>query len=177
MLGTELRGKQLGIVGVGRIGRAVAAQAPAFGMTAVFARAARADRRRRGDCRSTSCSSTSDVVSLHVPLTPRDAAPDRSAGAGADEAVGVPGQHGARAGRRRGGARVGARAAADRRRRARRLRATSPTSIRSCSSLENVLLVPHLGSATRETRTAMADLAVRNVLAVLDGQPPLTPVA
>jgi lactate dehydrogenase-like 2-hydroxyacid dehydrogenase len=41
---------------------------------------------------------------------------------------------------------------------------------------ENVLLVPHLGSATRETRTAMADLAVRNVLSVLDGKGPLTQV-
>ena len=38
MLGTELRGKQLGIVGSGRIGRAVATKAPAFGMTTVFAR-------------------------------------------------------------------------------------------------------------------------------------------
>src|SRR5439155_22346559 len=35
MLGTELRGKQLGLVGVGRIGRAVAAKAPAFGMRVV----------------------------------------------------------------------------------------------------------------------------------------------
>ena len=43
-------------------------------------------------------------------------------------------------------------------------------------SLENVLLVPHLGSGTTETRTAMADLAADNVLAVLDGRPPLTPV-
>jgi glyoxylate reductase len=42
--------------------------------------------------------------------------------------------------------------------------------------LENVVLVPHLGSATVETRTAMADLAASNVLAVLTGQPPLTPV-
>jgi len=42
--------------------------------------------------------------------------------------------------------------------------------------LESVVLVPHLGSATTETRTAMADLAARNVLAVLSGQPPLTPV-
>ena len=42
--------------------------------------------------------------------------------------------------------------------------------------LENVLLVPHLGSATTETRTAMADLAVENVLAVLAGKLPLTPV-
>ena len=41
---------------------------------------------------------------------------------------------------------------------------------------QNVLLAPHLGSATRETRTAMAELAVRNVLAVLAGEAPLTPV-
>src|SRR5207249_1588448 len=44
-------------------------------------------------------------------------------------------------------------------------------------SLDSVLLVPHLGSATRETRTAMADLAARNIIRVLSGQPALTPVA
>ncbi len=43
-------------------------------------------------------------------------------------------------------------------------------------SLENVLLVPHLASGTTETRTAMADLAVENVIRVLSGRPPLTPV-
>ena len=43
--------------------------------------------------------------------------------------------------------------------------------------LENVLLIPHLASATTETRTAMADLAISNVLHVLDGRAPLTPVA
>ncbi len=43
-------------------------------------------------------------------------------------------------------------------------------------AFENVVLVPHLGSATRETRTAMADLAARNMIAVLSGKPPLTPV-
>jgi glyoxylate reductase len=42
--------------------------------------------------------------------------------------------------------------------------------------LDNVVLAPHLGSATTETRTAMADLAVHNVIAVLSGHPPLTPV-
>ncbi len=42
--------------------------------------------------------------------------------------------------------------------------------------LENVLLIPHLASATTETRTAMADLAVSNALAVLGGQAPLTPL-
>jgi lactate dehydrogenase-like 2-hydroxyacid dehydrogenase len=42
--------------------------------------------------------------------------------------------------------------------------------------LENVVLVPHLGSATLETRTAMAVLAARNALAVLAGEPALTPI-
>ena len=42
--------------------------------------------------------------------------------------------------------------------------------------MENVVLAPHLGSATRETRTAMIDLAVSNVIEVLSGRPPLTPV-
>jgi glyoxylate reductase len=43
--------------------------------------------------------------------------------------------------------------------------------------LDNAVLAPHLGSATRETRLAMADLAVRNVIAVLSGEPALTPIA
>jgi D-isomer specific 2-hydroxyacid dehydrogenase, NAD binding domain len=42
---------------------------------------------------------------------------------------------------------------------------------------ERVVLAPHLGSATEATRRAMGELAVRNVLAVLAGNPPLTPVA
>jgi glyoxylate reductase len=42
--------------------------------------------------------------------------------------------------------------------------------------LESVLLAPHLASATVETRTAMAELAVKNVVAVLEGKPPITPV-
>ena len=43
-------------------------------------------------------------------------------------------------------------------------------------TLENVLLIPHLASATTETRTAMADLAATNAMAVLNGQPAVTPV-
>jgi glyoxylate reductase len=46
----------------------------------------------------------------------------------------------------------------------------------SLLTLENVVLAPHLGSATRDTRTAMADLAVRNVLAVLGGREAITRV-
>src|SRR5947207_3444729 len=61
MLGMELRGKQLGIIGRGRIGRAVAAKAPAFGMRAVFA---------KRDMGLDELLVTSDVVSLHTPATP-----------------------------------------------------------------------------------------------------------
>ena len=43
-------------------------------------------------------------------------------------------------------------------------------------TLENVLLIPHLASATTETRTGMADLAASNAIAVVSGQPPVTPV-
>ena len=42
--------------------------------------------------------------------------------------------------------------------------------------MENVVLAPHLGSATRETRTAMIERAVDNALAVVRGRPALTPV-
>ncbi len=41
---------------------------------------------------------------------------------------------------------------------------------------ENALLIPHLGSATRETRTAMCNLAARNLIEVLEGRPPVTPI-
>ncbi|CAI8965822.1 MULTISPECIES: 2-hydroxyacid dehydrogenase family protein [Bacillus] len=42
--------------------------------------------------------------------------------------------------------------------------------------LKNVVLTPHVGNATFETRDAMAEMAVRNILAVLEGEEPLTPV-
>jgi glyoxylate reductase len=43
--------------------------------------------------------------------------------------------------------------------------------------LSNVVLTPHLGSGTRQTRKAMTRIVVDNVLAVAHGRPPLTPVA
>ena len=61
MLGTELRGKQLGIIGRGRIGRAVAARAPAFGMTAVFG---------KQDMSIDELLISSDVISINTSLRP-----------------------------------------------------------------------------------------------------------
>ena len=43
-------------------------------------------------------------------------------------------------------------------------------------TLENVVLVPHMARATTETRTAMYDLVARNVVSVLSGGPPVTPI-
>lgn len=176
MLGTELRGKQLGIVGAGRIGRAVAAKAPAFGMTAVFAR--RPGSTATGDDSRTldEVLVTSDVISLHVPASASTrhlidrkafARMKRSAylvntarGSVVDEDALVWAL----------GERLIAGAALD-------VYSNEPSVPPGLTAFENVILAPHLGSATRETRIAMADLAVRNVLAVLAGAAPLTPIA
>jgi glyoxylate reductase len=175
MLGTELRGKQLGIVGFGRIGQAVAARASVFGM-----RVAYAARRDAGVAGAEFMSidrllNSSDVVSLHVPLTTDTrhlidkraiARMKRSAylintarGPVVDEeALAWALQQHLLAG-----------AALD-------VYENEPAVHPDLLRLENVLLVPHLGSGTTETRLAMASLAVDNVVEVLSGRPPLTPV-
>src|SRR5688572_24772141 len=70
MLGMELRGKQLGLVGVGRIGRAVAEKAPAFGMTVAYAEPAAINLPGAAHMPLDRLLATSDVVSLHVPMIP-----------------------------------------------------------------------------------------------------------
>jgi glyoxylate reductase len=175
LLGMELRGKQLGLVGTGRIARAVATRAGAFGMRVVFAARRHIDS-FDGDLISLDrLLVSSDVVSLHVPLTPETthlidrkslARMKRSAylintsrGPVVDEeALAWALQNHLLAG-----------AALD-------VYEREPAVHPDLLQLENVLLVPHLGSATTETRTAMADLAAENVLAVLAGRPPMTPV-
>ena len=87
MLGTELRGKQLGLIGRGRIGRAVAAKAPAFGMTAVFAQARHVARRTP---RQLGCGLDSYAGDA------RNASSVQPANARADEAIGAPRQYRAR---------------------------------------------------------------------------------
>jgi glyoxylate reductase len=174
MLGMELRGKQLGVVGRGRIGRAVAAKAPAFGMTAVFA--TRSGRPANADEVSLDqLLLSSDVVTLHVPLMDSTLhLIDRRALARMKRsAILVNTSRGPVVDEEALGWALGERliagAALD-------VYEHEPEVHPSLLKFENVVLVPHLGSATRETRTAMVDLAVSNVLAVLDGRPALTPV-
>jgi len=175
MLGTELNGKQLGLVGVGRIGRAVAARAPVFGMRVVYTEPRDVDLPGAENVSLDRLLNTSDIVSLHVPLLPETrhlidkkslARMKRSAylintarGPVVDEAaLAWALQHHLLAG-----------AALD-------VYENEPAVHPELLKLDNVLLVPHLASATTETRTAMADLAAENVLAVLAGRPALTPV-
>jgi glyoxylate reductase len=174
LLGTELRGKQLGIIGRGRIGRAVADKAPAFGMQTVFA--ARPGRAPASDERSLDeVLLGSDVVSIHTPLTPdtRHLIDRRALARMKRSALLVNTSRGPVVDEEALawalGERLIAGAALD-------VYENEPAVHPALLKMESVVLAPHLGSATRETRTAMADLAVSNVLAVLDGKSPLTPV-
>ena len=186
MLGMELFGKQLGVVGAGRIGRAVAARASVFGMKVVFAapKGSNDITDRSQWAKSLKDSSvmpldrllaTSDVVSLHVPMTsdthhlidrealvnmkPSAYLINTSRGPVVDEdALVLALREGLIAG-----------AALD-------VYEREPMVHSGLLGLSNVVLSPHLGSATHETRTAMADLAARNLMEVLSGNLPITPI-
>jgi len=175
MLGMELRGKQLGLVGMGRIAQAVAEKAPAFGMHVAYSSRTPKDLPGAEHMPLDRLLATSDVVSLHCPMTPETkhlidqtalARMKRSAylintarGPIVDEAALAWALR----------ERVITGAALD-------VYEHEPQIPPELLRLENVLLIPHLASATIETRTAMADLAVSNVLAVLAGRSPVTPV-
>lgn len=179
LLGSGLQGKLLGIVGFGRIGQAVARRAQAFGMNIAYY-----SRREHPEASIPDVSyvpnldellSRADVVSLHCPLTPetrhllhrqrlfgmkRGAFLINAArGEVVDEAALVE----ALASGHLAGAGLD-------------VYEREPQVHPGLLALPNVVLLPHLGSATRETREAMADLVVANVLAVLSGKPPVTPV-
>ncbi|HUP58943.1 MAG TPA: D-glycerate dehydrogenase [Thermoanaerobaculia bacterium] len=163
LLGASLQGKRLGIVGMGRIGTAVAGRARAFGMEI--------DGIRRGDSLDVLLAS-SDIVTLHVPLSREthhliDAAAlakmkpgsylvNTSRGALVDEDALCDALE---SGHLRG-------AALD-------VYEHEPEVNPRLLALKNAVIVPHIGSATEEARNAMATLAAENVLRFLRGQEPL----
>jgi lactate dehydrogenase-like 2-hydroxyacid dehydrogenase len=169
MLGSSLARRQLLIVGPGRIGRETARLAGAFGAVASFA-----GRRDEADLHA--MLAAADVVSLHVPLTPAtrhlvDAAALRAMASSAvlvntsrgpvvDERALVEALHeGEIAG-----------AALD-------VFEREPEVEEGLLALENVVLTPHLGSATRDTRVAMGMLCVDALRAVLlEGRRPANAV-
>jgi glyoxylate reductase len=170
----ELTGATLGIVGLGRIGSAVARRALGFDLRVLYTQRHRVDT-GLGEFRELDeLLAESDVVTLHVPRTPetlrlidtrrlallRDGAcfVNTARGDVVDEPALVAELV---SGRIRAGLDVFAH---------------EPNVPRELIGLPNVVLTPHLGSGTRQTREAMTRLVVDNLLAVERGEAPLTPV-
>jgi glyoxylate reductase len=180
MLGTGLQDKTLGVVGLGQIGAATARRARAFGMRIAYAGRRRADAALESELGAEMVDldellATADVVSVHTPLSdatrhlidarrlalmkPNAHLVNTSRGPVVDEA--------ALAAALRDGTIAGAGLDVFER---------EPEIHPALRGLENVVLIPHLGSATIETRTAMGVLAAQNAVAVLRGERPLTPI-
>jgi glyoxylate reductase len=179
-LGTGLRGKILGIVGLGQIGQATAERARAFGLSIAYTGRGRASPEVEARLEAPFLTlpellASADVVSLHCPLTPEtrgligaaELAAMRPTAYLVNTARGPIVDEGALVAALRKGTIAGA--GLD-------VFEAEPSVHPGLLELENAVLLPHLGSATVETRTEMALLAARNVAAVLDGGEPLTPV-
>jgi glyoxylate reductase len=179
LLGTGLAGKILGLVGGGRIGREVGRRAGAFGMrVAYWSRTRQPDWEEEigaayiGDLGD--LASRADVLSIHVASTPdtrglMDGALLDRMKEGAmiiNTARGDIVDEPALVERLEGGC---LRAGLD-------VFAAEPAVPERLRALENVVLLPHLGSATRETRQAMFDLAWDNLLRGVRQQPLATPI-
>jgi len=166
LLGASLQNKRLGIIGMGRIGTAVATRARAFGMEILGV--------RRGEPID-NLLATSDIVSIHAPLS-RETRHMIDAAALAKMKPGAYLINTAR------GALVDENALCDALESG-RLRGAAldvyelePEVNPRLLRLKNVVIVPHIGSATEEARNAMARIAATNVLLFLRGQKPLASV-
>ena len=176
-IGQEITGKTLGIFGPGRIGAAMAGMARGFAMPVVYCARSRHEALER-ECGARRLSfpellAQSDIVSIHAPLTPQtrhafDAAAlaamkptailiNTARGPIIDEAALVA----ALAAGRLAGAGLD-------------VYEFEPRLVAGLRELPNVVITPHIGSATVTAREGMASLAARNLLAMLDGATPPT---
>ena len=179
LLGVELRGRTLGLFGAGRIGQAVGRRAVPFGLRILYAaRTPKPEFERETGATRVDWSrllGESDILSLHAPSTPETKGIINSETLsrmkpGAilvntargdlirEEALAIALE----------GGRLGA-AGLD-------VYTEEPTIHPRLRAAPRTVLLPHIGSATHDTRRRMAAIAVANVQAVLRGQPPLTPV-
>jgi glyoxylate reductase len=174
-LGGDIRGRTLGIVGAGRIGRAVALRSSGFGMTVLYADEAPSPEleaavgARRADLDE--LLRESDFVSLHVPLT---AATRRLIGG---RALGLMKKTAYLINTSRGPV-VDEKALAEALASGRLAGAgldvyeREPAIEPALLAMDNVVLLPHIGSATFETRNRMSILAAENLLEGLRGERP-----
>ena len=175
-LSREVSGKTLGVVGLGRIGRAVARRARAFGMRVLYHSRSRLEAEEERDlgveyAEKDELLATADFVSLHVPLSaetrhligrreldlmkPTAYLINTSRGPVVDEAALVE----ALKARRIEGAGLD-------------VYENEPMLAPGLAALDNAVLLPHVGSATVETRTKMARMAAENLLSALRGERP-----
>jgi glyoxylate reductase len=180
MLGTGIQGRQLGIIGMGDIGQGMARRAKAFGMNIAYSNRNPVAPEVEAELGALYMSmdellATSDIVSLNCPYSPAthhliDEAAlakmqshailvNTARGPIVDEAALAAALH----------AGVIGGAGLD-------VFELEPTVHADLLTCDNAVLIPHLGSATVETRNAMATLAAKNVENVLGGYGPLTPV-
>jgi len=172
LLGTTLAGRTFGVVGLGRIGAAAAQRARGFGMDVVYTgRSRRVQEEARLEARFVSLEElleVSDVVSLHCPSTPETRhlidvealARMRSSAILVNTARGDVVDEAALVDALREGQIGGAGLDVFER---------EPLVHEGLVELDNVVLAPHLGSATVETRGAMARMVAEAVIAVLEG--------
>ncbi|MBW2415392.1 MAG: D-glycerate dehydrogenase [Deltaproteobacteria bacterium] len=167
-VGLDVTGQTLGIVGAGRIGRAVAERARGFSMQVLL-------HSRDAGTPLDELLERSDFVSLHVPLTPdtrhligaAELARMRSNAVLINTARGPVIDEHALVEALRAGQIAGA--GLD-------VFEDEPRLAPGLAELPNVVLCPHLGSATLATRDRMAEIAARNIVECLAGRPLLTPV-
>ncbi len=180
LLGAHVTGATIGIVGLGRIGRAVARRARGFDMRLLYHNrrpdpAAERELNARYETMD-ELLSQSDFVSLHVPLTAetrhligqRELALMKPTAVLVNTARGPVVDEAALVSALQGGSIAGA--GLD-------VYEDEPAVDPGLLGLQNVVLAPHLGSATRETRTAMARLCSEAVLAVLAGREPANAIS
>jgi lactate dehydrogenase-like 2-hydroxyacid dehydrogenase len=175
-LSPSLRGRTVGILGLGRIGKAIAARVTAFGLDVVYhGRHAQADVPYRYYASLIDMAKASDVLIVVAPGGPGTR---HIINAEVLEALGPDGVliNVAR------GSLVDEKALIEALRNNTILAAgldvfdNEPSVPQELIALENAVLLPHVGSASVKTRRAMAECVVSNLFAWADGKPPLTPV-
>jgi glyoxylate reductase len=170
-LGVELTGATIGIIGMGKIGQAMAKRAGGFGMKVLFT-----DPDIKPDADATQVPldvllKNSDFVSLHAPLTneTRHIIDQRALSLMKPSAILINAARGPLV-----DTSAITDALANHRIAAAALDVTDPEPLPASHplfSLPNCLIVPHIGSATSQTRRKMAELACQNLLAGLHGLP------
>ncbi|MFB7139290.1 2-hydroxyacid dehydrogenase family protein [Gottfriedia sp. NPDC056225] len=178
--GTEVSGKTIGIFGFGNIGQAVAKRAKAFNMNIIYNQPRRLSNELEQELNATYVSleeliQTSDYISLHCPykqelhhLFGKDEFTKMK-----DTAFFINAARGPLVNEQelvdalKDGVIAGA--ALD-------VFEFEPKITEELKSLTNVVLTPHIGNATYETRDAMSEIAAKNIIEVMSGRPPVSPV-